>query len=284
VRLLWYFLCVFCGLLLFLQRITPDHPVCSRCGSAVRHCATKKKRSHCIAHLTVQVFYNAMTAHCSSVTTYAPEQVSSPAISRVRPLIEIGIVYALLEGALWSLRPAQFWWGLACLAAVIALTAFGGRSPRQLGIGPWNLGGALRVLGYGLLAAAVLLIFARAIGTLHPLNNSNVPAMRGTAYFVWALVQEFLAQSFFYVRFEQVMSPKRAILATAATFAIAHIPNPILLPATFAVGVAFSWAFQRYRNIYPIAMTHAILGLSLAATIPYSWHHHMKVGIAYFVR
>jgi membrane protease YdiL (CAAX protease family) len=201
----------------------------------------------------------------------------------LRPLSEIAIVYALLEAALWSERPQQYWWALATLFTVVVLTALGGRSPNQLGIGLRGLGRAWRVIPIAMLAGALLLGLAIVIGTLHPLNRSTVPVMRGSAYAIWSLVQEFLAQSFFFVRLEQTMTRRRAVIANAAIFAVAHIPNPILMPATFLVGLAFTEAFRRYRNIYPIAVAHAMLGLSLAATIPYSWPHHMKVGIAYFL-
>jgi hypothetical protein len=40
--------------------------------------------------------------------------------------------------------------------------------------------------------------------------------------------------------------------------------------------------FRRYRSIYPIAVVHAALGLTVAVTMPDSLLHHMRVGIGYF--
>jgi membrane protease YdiL (CAAX protease family) len=213
-------------------------------------------------------------------------QSRSEAISRpwVRPVVEIAVVYGLLEGALWSPRPAQYWWGLATLFAVVVLTAVGRRSPNRLGIWMRGLRRSWPVIPIAIAASALLLGFGAAVGTIHSLNQSTVPVLRGTAYLIWSLVQEFLAQSFFFVRLERVLPSRRAVIVNAAIFAVAHIPNPVLMPATFVVGLAFTEAFRRYRNIYPIAVAHAMLGLSLAATIPYSWPHHMKVGVAYFLR
>jgi hypothetical protein len=39
--------------------------------------------------------------------------------------------------------------------------------------------------------------------------------------------------------------------------------------------------FRRYRNIYPLAIVHAMLGLTVAITTPDSLLHHMRVGIGY---
>ncbi len=40
--------------------------------------------------------------------------------------------------------------------------------------------------------------------------------------------------------------------------------------------------FCRYRNLYPLAIAHGLVGLVLAAAIPDLIHHQMKVGMAYF--
>ena len=48
--------------------------------------------------------------------------------SRVRVVSEVVLAYALLECALWTRRPAQLWWGIAMLAAVVLLSAFSRRN------------------------------------------------------------------------------------------------------------------------------------------------------------
>jgi len=39
--------------------------------------------------------------------------------------------------------------------------------------------------------------------------------------------------------------------------------------------------FRRYRNIFPLGLVHAALGLTIAASLPDHWLHHMRVGIGY---
>jgi hypothetical protein len=39
--------------------------------------------------------------------------------------------------------------------------------------------------------------------------------------------------------------------------------------------------FRRYRSLYPLMLGHAVLGLTLAITMPDSLIHHMRVGLGY---
>jgi hypothetical protein len=54
------------------------------------------------------------------------------------------------------------------------------------------------------------------------------------------------------------------------------------MPATFIGGLFFVELFRRFRNIYPLAVAHAMLGLTLAITIPDDWLRHMRVGLGFF--
>ncbi len=64
-------------------------------------------------------------------------------------------------------------------------------------------------------------------------------------------------------------------------FTIAHLPNPILTVLTLLWGWASCRLFLRYRNLYTLAMAHAILGISIAITIPGPVDHNMRVGLGY---
>jgi membrane protease YdiL (CAAX protease family) len=72
-----------------------------------------------------------------------------------------------------------------------------------------------------------------------------------------------------------------AVWVAATLFAAAHLPNPVLTTATLIGSLLFCEMFRRYRSLYPLAIVHAVLGLSLALTVPDSILHHMRVGIGY---
>ena len=72
---------------------------------------------------------------------------------------------------------------------------------------------------------------------------------------------------------------KAAVMAAAGLFAFAHLPNPILTPVTLIWGLPPCWLFLRYRNLYTLALAHAIFGICIATTVPGPITHHMKVGL-----
>jgi membrane protease YdiL (CAAX protease family) len=68
---------------------------------------------------------------------------------------------------------------------------------------------------------------------------------------------------------------------SASLFAVAHLPNPVLTVITLICGLASCLFFLRYRNLWPLAMAHAILGIAIAITVPGNIDHNMRVGISY---
>ncbi len=198
------------------------------------------------------------------------------------PWLQIGIAYAVLEVALWTVMPTQGYVALGATALVLAFTFASGKSASELGLHFPQLPESLWSVVIGVIAAFVIVLVALATGSLHVLYGSRPPLEHAAEYFVWALVQQFMLQSFFYVRVEASLGNSwRAVLVTAALFCMAHIPNPVLVPATFAGALFFCGFFRKYRTIYPLAIAHAILGLALAISLPDAVLHHMRVGIAY---
>ncbi len=90
-------------------------------------------------------------------------------------------------------------------------------------------------------------------------------------------------QSFFYVRLESLLGSRRALWAAAFLFGVPHLPSPVLTLLSFVGGWLFCELFRRYRNIFPLGVVHAMLGLTIAASLPDSLLHHMRVGLGYIV-
>ena len=61
-----------------------------------------------------------------------------------------------------------------------------------------------------------------------------------------------------------------------------HWPNPVLVPLTFVGGTAMAWMFGRVRNVIPLAIGQALLGVLVGWASPMAWHHHMRVGPGYY--
>jgi len=72
-----------------------------------------------------------------------------------------------------------------------------------------------------------------------------------------------------------------AAIVAASIFAVAHLPNPILTAVTLIWGLVACFVFLRYRNLYTLAITHAILGICLAISVPGPVIRNMRVGLGY---
>jgi membrane protease YdiL (CAAX protease family) len=190
--------------------------------------------------------------------------------------------YVLMERALWSSRLAlQNKWVFVTAITVVAFVVVDRPSLQRLGLGlPSSLGASL-VLAVSFATAVILVFAVRGAGGQIPANPTWPSLHLAWQYVVWALVQEFMLQSFFFTRCEELFGSPTAVWTTATLFAAAHLPSPILTTFTLVGGLFFCEMFRRYRSIYPIGIVHAVLGLTLAMTMPDSLLHHMRVGIGY---
>jgi len=138
------------------------------------------------------------------------------------------------------------------------------------------------VIAIGMLAALVVVVVSDRLGTLHRLFGQPNALLHGTSYLLWAVVQQWIQQSFFFVRMERIIH--RGILAsftTAALFGLAHLPNPVLAPLTFIGGWLLSELYRRYRSLIPLGIAHGLMGLAIALSVPDRLNHHMRVGLGY---
>jgi len=211
------------------------------------------------------------------------EGAAPAARSARRAAIEVAVGYLLILSVVWTPRPLQrLLWIVAVVGVAILLwRSFDGW--RAMGFRAANFGRSLWIVGATLLLAGAAIGIAAHIHTLHR-PPGGVLAFIGTysAYAVWTGVQQFLLQGFFLLRLLRVI-PKASLAALAAAmlFATAHLPNPVLTPITLIWGCAACLLFLRYRNIYPLMMAHAILGITVAMTVPGPVDHNMRVGLGY---
>ena len=196
--------------------------------------------------------------------------------------LQLMVAYLLLECALWSSRLAlRNKWALAGAFTILVFVLVDRPTLRGLGLGlPSGLGASL-MLAVSFAAAVVLVFAVRGAGGQIPANPTWPNLHLAWQYMVWALIQEFMLQSFFFTRCEDLFGSKAAVWTAATLFAAAHLPSPILTTFTLIGGLFFCEMFRRYRSIYPIGIVHAVLGLTLAFTMPDSLLHHMRVGIGY---
>ena len=195
---------------------------------------------------------------------------------------QVVIAFLLVECTVWSARlSVRSRWALAA-GVVILLFALADRpSMRRLGLGLPNAIGTSLVLGVGFAWCVLLVFLTRWAGGMVPANPLFPNMHMAWQYMIWALVQQFILQSFFFTRLEELLGSSTAVWITATFFAAVHLPNMILMTFTLIGGLFFCEMFRRYRSIYLLGIVHAVLGLTLSATIPASLLNHLRVGIGF---
>ena len=203
--------------------------------------------------------------------------------TRTRDLTELTLGYALILLVLWTPRP---WQRLVYWAPVLYLLYTGWRSfPgwNAMGFRTVNLLRSSWILAVALALAGTTAFVAHRQGTLHAPPTLTLFFLSYIGYTVWSFVQQLLLLAFFLARLLRLLpKPWQAALAAAGIFALAHLPNPVLTPLTLLWGAASCLLFLRYRNIVPLALTHAIFGITVAVALPVNLTHSMRVGLGYW--
>ncbi len=133
----------------------------------------------------------------------------------------------------------------------------------------------------GILASLAVFAAVR-YQTLHPIGGFRLYLKNYWGYAIWSFAQQWLLQGFFLLRLVRILPGKRyAAIVAASIFALAHLPNPILTAMTLIWGLIACLVFLRYRNLYTLAITHAILGICLAISVPGPVIRNMRVGLGY---
>jgi hypothetical protein len=192
------------------------------------------------------------------------------------------VAYSLLEASLWTEGHTQRMFALATAVWIVVATLVNRRSLRELGLGARGFVNSLIAIPVALAAAAVIVLIGWEAGTLHGLFGTRPPVWHSSGYAIWALMQQFILNSFFFLNLEELLGDsQRALWGAAVLFCVAHIPNPVLMAGTLLAAVFFVSLFRRCRNLYPLGIAHALLGLSLAVAVPDALLRHMRVGISY---
>lgn len=154
---------------------------------------------------------------------------------------------------------------------------------RTLGWRLDNLREARRALIiFGAMAAGLLAI-GLFLGAPRPVRPMGAVIGQFGGYLAFCIAQQLGMNCLVQNRMLSLVS-KEWIAAgfTGVIFAICHWPNPVLVPLTFVGGTTMAWMFGRVRNVIPLAIGQAILGMLVGWAFPMSWHHHMRVGPGYY--
>jgi hypothetical protein len=227
----------------------------------------------------------------SSVTLSDPSREPSSTISAggraplsaLVSFVEILATLILVEATIWASGRTQlrlFW---LSAAFIVITTVIHRPTLDQLGLAARGFRPSLWVIPAALALSVAAGLIAWDIGSLHPLFGIGGTLSHSTAYVLWAVFQQFILQSYVFLRLERLLnSGAIAALVSAGIFCLVHIPNPVLVVVCLIAGWVACLIFRRNRNIYALGVAHGILGLTIALTIPDHVQRHMRVGAGYY--
>ena len=199
-----------------------------------------------------------------------------------RDLRELVTGYALILAVIWTPRPLQCYLYLVTVVFLVIVIWRSFQSPQAMGLRTTNLLRSSWVVAVALAVSGISTLIAIHLQTLHGTVAPVDFIKRYWGYALWSFAQQLLLQDFFLRRFVN-LTPGRvsAAFAAATIFSLAHLPNPILTVITFSLGLAACFIFLHYRNLYVLAIAHAILGITIAITMPAPLIRNMRVGLGY---
>jgi hypothetical protein len=205
----------------------------------------------------------------------------------ISPLVtasEVLAVYAAILLYIWRWQDTYTFLWLPLLAAILFSQWFYGDTLETMGLTGLEFWPCARASFPMLATVVVATVF---YGLWVHVNAGRLATPRVWLsfgwYLLWCSFQQFLTQSYFHWRMMRVIhSPHLRSFVIGLLFAGAHIPNPVLMAATFAGGFIFAEIFIRHPNIWPLAFVQAVAGYLIGALSPPWIIHSMRVGPGYF--
>ncbi|HLY43636.1 MAG TPA: CPBP family intramembrane glutamic endopeptidase [Terracidiphilus sp.] len=222
----------------------------------------------------------------SSLEGACPEGAVAATPAKLRSstwdIVELTVGYGLVMAVIWTPRPIQrwlYWAAIGWFLTALIMSFPGWKAMGCCIAGFWR---SLWVVGVAVVMSLAAIVVAVNLHTLHRPDGPFDWLRSYGGYAVWAFLQQLLLQGYFLLRLLRIVpNSVGAALIAAGVFSIAHLPNPILTPITLIWGLTACLIFIRSRNVYPLAMAHAIFGICVAITIPGPMLHNMRVGRGY---
>jgi len=152
----------------------------------------------------------------------------------------------------------------------------------ELGFRFDNFASAIRLLIIPTLLAVILIV---VVAWLSRRNQFSLAPLRPrfVGLFFWALFQQYALQAFINRRAQVVFGKgTKSIVLVGLVFGLLHLPNPPLSALTLIGGVVWAAIYQRRPNLYALALSHAIVSLTLALCLTQDLVYNLRVGWKYF--
>jgi hypothetical protein len=102
-------------------------------------------------------------------------------------------------------------------------------------------------------------------------------------YLVFAWLQQFLLSRLLISFRRAALGRPASVLISASIFALLHAPNFMLMCLCFLAALYWCTHYLRYRNIWPLVLSHAVLGWCATTIIPNDILRNAKIGFGFFI-
>ncbi len=100
-------------------------------------------------------------------------------------------------------------------------------------------------------------------------------------YFMWACIQQLMLGPLVSQVLLKHLSDNKWVVAcvVGVLFSVIHAPNHALMLSTLVAGIAWSYSWLKYKNIYANAFSHALLALVFYSVMPPEWLGSARIGL-----
>jgi len=198
---------------------------------------------------------------------------------QARHLAEAFAFSLLVVAYIW-LRPHWWSWSLLIPLALVGLSfVWHSESFESLGLSLRHLVAALVAWRWWLVSCVgslLILLWIETTASMHVVY-------RWFGYACWCVLQQLLLQNMTYRRLRDGLGASWKTSGIAgAMFAAAHIPNPILVPATFLWGTVSTRLFEARPSVPVLGVTQALLSAMLYVVTPVALNGQFRVGPEYW--
>lgn len=204
-------------------------------------------------------------------------------------LPEIALVFALLEIRIWLFDAMGLLsWLASAILVLLVLLSWRLRKDnlKSLGIAPDDFKKDLFFVSAVFLILWIIVMLIGEIWNPSALNQSNWAynfCKSLLLYYPWAWLQQLWLNGYFANRLNDFFEKRGPPSCLAGfLFGIVHLPNPVLFPVAWLGGTLSAYFFLRSRNLYFLALFHAIIAVSAKIFLPPEWHHNLRIGPGFF--